>query len=65
MTNERKPQAATPPDPWQQHQLSQLRYFRSLTLRQKFEVVEGMADVVHKLESMRKQGQMKSGDSEN
>ena len=41
---------------WREHALSQLRYFRSLTLRQKLEAVEGMADVVRRFEQMRKTG---------
>lgn len=38
---------------WQAHNLSQLLYFRSLSLRAKLEAVEGMADVVRLLEQMR------------
>lgn len=38
---------------WRAHNLSQLRYFRSLPLRAKLEAVEGMADVVRLLEQMR------------
>lgn len=38
---------------WQAHNLSQLLYFRSLSLRTKLEAVEGMAEVVRLLERMR------------
>lgn len=38
---------------WQAHNLSQLMYFRSLSLRAKLEAVEGMAEVVRLLERMR------------
>ena len=38
---------------WRAHNVSQLLYFRSLTLREKLEAVEGMADVVRLLERMR------------
>jgi hypothetical protein len=40
-------------DAWAQHNLSQLRYFRSLSLREKFQAVEGMADIWRQLEQMR------------
>jgi hypothetical protein len=38
---------------WRAHNLSQLLYFRSLSLREKLEAVEGMAEVVQLLERMR------------
>jgi hypothetical protein len=38
---------------WHAHNLEQLRYFRSLSLREKLEAVEGMAEVVRLLERMR------------
>lgn len=38
---------------WQAHNLSQLLYFRSLSLREKLTAVEGMAEVVRLLEQMR------------
>jgi hypothetical protein len=41
------------PDPWREHNLSQLLYFRSLSLREKLEAVEGMAEIVRLLERMR------------
>lgn len=40
-------------DPWREHNLSQLLYFRSLSLREKLEAVEGMAEIVRLLERMR------------
>jgi hypothetical protein len=40
-------------DAWREHNLSQLRYFRSLSLREKVEALEGMAEVVRMLEQMR------------
>jgi hypothetical protein len=41
---------------WDEHNLSQLRYFRSLSLREKLQAVEGMADVVRRLQQIRAQG---------
>jgi hypothetical protein len=41
---------------WLEHNLSQLRYFRSLSLRQKLQAVEGMADVIRRFREMRLQG---------
>ncbi len=41
---------------WDRHNLSQLLDFRSLTLRQKMEAVEGMADVVRRFREMRGEG---------
>jgi hypothetical protein len=49
------------PDPdsaWREHNLSQLRYFASLSLRAKLQAVEGMADVVRRLEQMRRDGKL-------
>ena len=40
---------------WRAHNLSQLLYFRSLSLREKFEAIEGMAEIVRLLERMRSQ----------
>lgn len=42
---------------WEEHNLSQLRYFRSLSLREKMEAVEGMADVLRRFEEMRARGE--------
>jgi len=41
---------------WAAHNRSQLRYFRSLSLRRKMEAVEGMADLVRHFERMRAAG---------
>ena len=51
------------PDPdaaWREHNLSQLRYFRSLSLRARLEAVEGMADVLRRFEQMRRDGKLRS-----
>ncbi len=53
MVSETDPQAARIDEAWRAHNLSQLLYFRSLSLREKFEAVEGMAEVVRLLERMR------------
>lgn len=48
-----------PPDEraaWREHNLSQLRHFRSLSLRTKLEAVQGMADVIRRFREMRKLG---------
>ncbi len=47
---------------WEEHNLSQLRYFRSLSLRSKLEAVQGMADVMRHFAVMREQGRFVSGD---
>jgi len=44
---------------WREHNLSQLRYFRSLSLRTKLEAVQGMADVIRRFQEMRRLGQFK------
>ncbi len=41
---------------WIEHNLSQLQYFNSLSLRQKLEAVQGMADVVRRFRQMRAEG---------
>jgi hypothetical protein len=41
---------------WRAHELSQLAYFRSLSLREKMEAVEGMADIVRLFGQMRAEG---------
>jgi len=43
------------------HELSQLRRFRALSLRQKLEAVQGMADVVRRLNHIRREGKFRSG----
>jgi hypothetical protein len=45
---------------WEEHNLSQLRYFRSLSLREKLQAVEGMADVVRHFQQIRAQGGFKT-----
>lgn len=45
---------------WAEHNLSQLRYFRSLSLRTKLEAVQGMADVIRRFNEMRKRGEFTS-----
>ena len=60
MTNDK------PGDPgaaWIEHNLSQLRYFRSLSLRTKLEAVQGMADVVRRFRQMRAEGRFSSPES--
>jgi len=44
---------------WDEHSLSQLRFFRSLSLREKLQVVEGMADVVRHFRKIRSLGGFK------
>ncbi len=43
---------------WEEHNLSQLKHFRSLSLREKLEAVQGMADVVRHLQEMRARGEL-------
>jgi hypothetical protein len=45
---------------WDEHNLSQLKYFQSLSLREKLEAVEGMADVVRRLREMRARGELRA-----
>jgi hypothetical protein len=40
---------------WESHNLAQLLYFRSLSLREKFEAVQGMADIARRFQEMREQ----------
>lgn len=42
---------------WEAHNISQLVYFRSLSLREKMQAVQGMADVVRRFEEMRAKGE--------
>jgi hypothetical protein len=60
MTTNRPPSQSSAADPWLEHNLSQLRYFRSLSLREKMQAVEGMADVVRRLEEIRRAEQLTS-----
>jgi len=41
---------------WREHEVSQLRRFRALSLREKMEAVQGMADVVRRFQQMRREG---------
>ncbi len=41
---------------WSAHECEQLRHFQSLSLRQKMEAVQGMADVLRRFKDMRRQG---------
>ena len=45
---------------WEEHNLSQLRHFRSLSLREKMEAVQGMADVLRRFAEMRARGEFVS-----
>ena len=60
MSNERWPKVADEKAAWVEHNISQLRYFRSLSLRTKLEAVQGMADVIRRFREMRKQGRFRS-----
>jgi hypothetical protein len=53
VVSEADPQGARAAEAWRAHNLSQLLYFRSLSLREKLEAVEGMTDIVRLLERMR------------
>ena len=43
---------------WREHELSQARYFNSLSLREKLQAVEGMADVVRRFRKLRAEGKI-------
>jgi len=45
---------------WREHNLSQLLYFRSLSLRSRLEAVQGMADVIRRFEEMRLGGKFRN-----
>jgi hypothetical protein len=44
------------PDAWARHERSQALYFRSLSLQDKMEAVEAMADLVRHFEKIRAEG---------
>jgi hypothetical protein len=44
---------------WVEHNLSQLAYFQSLSLREKMHAVQGMADVVRRFDEMRESGKFR------
>ncbi|MBS0183471.1 MAG: hypothetical protein JSS39_13805 [Nitrospira sp.] len=48
---------------WEAHRIAQLRRFRALSLRQKLQAVEGMADVARRFEQMRREGAFRSIES--
>ena len=50
---------------WEGARRAQLRHALTLTLRERMEVLEGMADVARRLREMRAQGEFKSGSSGN
>jgi len=50
---------------WEKHELEQLVYFRSLSLRQKLQAVEGMADVVRHFRKIRSEGGFREPDQTN
>jgi hypothetical protein len=52
---DKKTQAA-----WLEHELSQARYFNSLSLRAKLQAVEGMADVVRRFRQLHAEGKIHS-----
>ena len=60
MTNDHPSRRDSVKDAWDEHNLSQLRYFRSLPLRTKLEAVQGMADVLRRFEEMRAKGEFTS-----
>jgi len=45
---------------WEAHRMAQLRRFRALSLREKLQAVEGMADVARRFEEMRREGAFRS-----
>lgn len=56
MSNDRT-QAGSEQAAWEAHNISQLVYFRSLSLRKKMQAVQGMADMVRRFEEMRAKGE--------
>jgi hypothetical protein len=60
MSNEPAATLRAQQEAWKEHDLVQLRYFRSLSLREKLEAVQGMADVVRHLREMRAQGRLRN-----
>jgi len=60
MENDRSSRRETERRAWEAHNLSQLRYFRSLPLREKLQAVEGMADVLRRFAEMRSRGEFTS-----
>ena len=60
MTDLRKSHSPAEQRAWDEHNLAQLKYFRSLSLREKMEAVQGMADVLRRFEEMRAGGEFVS-----
>lgn len=60
MADEIQRAPATIQQAWDEHNLAKLKYFRSLSLYEKLRAVEGMADVVHHFEEMRRKGDFKN-----
>ena len=60
MSTEPAPRPESEQLAWKEHSVSQLRYFRSLSLREKMEAVQGMADVVRRFGEMRAGGKFNS-----
>ena len=59
MPSDSQPHPQSTEHGWEEHNLSQLRYFRSLSLREKLQAVVGMADIVRHLRQIRAQGGFK------
>ncbi len=64
MPNDRPLHSESAQRGWDEHNLSQLIYFRSLSLREKLQAVEGMADVVRRFQQIRAQGGFKTASPE-
>lgn len=45
---------------WEAHNISQLVYFRSLSLQEKMQAIQGMADVLRRFEEMRTNGEFRA-----
>lgn len=54
--NDKRPDDISRSNAWRDHEVSQLRRFRALSLREKMEAVQGMADVVRRFQQMRREG---------
>lgn len=57
MADDRPERPEAEQNAWEEHNRSQLRYFRSLSLREKMQAVEGMADVLRRFKEMRERGE--------
>lgn len=54
--NDKLPDDISGSNAWREHEVSQLRRFRALSLRERMEAVQGMADVVRRFQQMRREG---------